>query len=166
MTQNISSNNSKLTSQKMKRFSMNMTTQPYRSKCVPSTRQKMPQRYEDHKELYGSYRCTCNLLESLTAQNKKNYLHFFQNLPDPNSLKAEKISQFKISGSAHQGVYVNSETSMIVRSSPLSLKAVSMDGTMKSFAYYIELMESLVSIKVLPKMCCMLVVRPEFHTKD
>lgn len=64
---------------------------------------------------------------------------FFQNLPDQNSLRAEKISEFQISGSAHQSVFVNNETFIIVCSSPLSLKAVTTDGTMKSFEYPIEL---------------------------
>ncbi|XP_065925870.1 uncharacterized protein [Magallana gigas] len=70
---------------------------------------------------------------------QKELSTFFQNLPDPNSLKAEKISEFQISGSAHQGVFVNSETFIIACSSPFSLKAVTMDGTMKSFEYPIEL---------------------------
>lgn len=76
------------------------------------------------------------VLESI---EQKELSTFFQKLPDPNLLRVEQISKFQISESAHQGVFVNSETFIIVRSSPFSLKAVTTDGAMKSFEYPIEL---------------------------
>lgn len=55
------------------------------------------------------------------------------------SLKAEKASECGISGTAHQGVFVNSDTLVLACSSPVSLKAFNFDGAEIAFDFPIEL---------------------------
>lgn len=75
----------------------------------------------------------------LESMEQKQPSTLFQNLTDPNLLKVERKFEFPTSGSAYQGVFVNSETLIIACSSPLSLKAAKTDGTMNSFEYPIKL---------------------------
>lgn len=64
---------------------------------------------------------------------------FYQNVKSPANLRTQKTSEFEISGSAHQGVFVNSETLILACSSPASLKAFNSNGTEISFDTPIEL---------------------------
>lgn len=67
----------------------------------------------------------------------------YQNVTDLSSLKAskEKTSEFQISisGSADQGVFVDSETVVIACSSPTCLRVLKLNGTEMSFHLPIEL---------------------------
>lgn len=67
----------------------------------------------------------------------------YQNVTDLSSLKgtAEKTSEFQISisGSAHQGVFVDSETVVIACSFPACLRVLNLNGTEISFHLPIEL---------------------------
>lgn len=72
-------------------------------------------------------------------QQKKDVSTIFQKGMNALSLKVEKTSEFSISGSAHQGVFIDSETLVIAYSSPPSLKVLHHDGTDISFEFPIEL---------------------------
>lgn len=63
------------------------------------------------------------------VEQKKETSTLFQKGMNAMSLKAEKMSKFSISGSAHQGVFVDSEMFVTACSSPPSLKIFTHDGT-------------------------------------
>lgn len=69
---------------------------------------------------------------------------FYQNVKSPANLRTQKTSEFEISGSAHQGVFVNSETLILACSSPASLKAFNSNGTHISFDSPIDLNGKLI----------------------
>uniref|UniRef100_A0A8W8IES7 B box-type domain-containing protein n=1 Tax=Magallana gigas TaxID=29159 RepID=A0A8W8IES7_MAGGI len=63
------------------------------------------------------------------VEQKKEISTLFKKGMDALSLKAEKTSNFSISGSAHQGVFVDSQTVVTACSSPPSLKIYNHNGT-------------------------------------
>lgn len=70
---------------------------------------------------------------------QRQFTAFYQSVINPAKLKAKKKSEFQISGSAHQGVFVDSETLVLACSSPPSLKAFNSNGTHISFYSPIDL---------------------------
>lgn len=75
----------------------------------------------------------------LESTKHKQPPSFYQNVTNSVSLKAEKASEFGISGTAHQGVFVDSDTLVLACSSPVSLKAFNLDGAEITFDFPIEL---------------------------
>lgn len=73
------------------------------------------------------------------VEQKKEISTLFKQGLDALSLKAEKTSNFSISGSAHQGVFVDCETVVTACSSPPSLKIFNHDGTELSCEFPFEL---------------------------
>lgn len=59
----------------------------------------------------------------LENMGQKKLSPFYQNVTNSMSPKAKKRSEFRISGSAHQGVFVDTKTLVLACSSPTSLKA-------------------------------------------
>lgn len=78
-------------------------------------------------------------LSSFGIHEQKQPSTLFQNLTDPNLLKLEKKSEFPMSGSPHQAIFVNTETIIIACSFPPYLKAAKTNGAMDSFEYPIKL---------------------------
>lgn len=70
---------------------------------------------------------------------QRQFTAFYQSVTNPAKVKAKKASEFQISGSAHQGVFVDSETLVLACSSPSSLKAFNSNGTHISFESPIDL---------------------------
>lgn len=71
---------------------------------------------------------------------QRQFTAFYQSVTNLAKLKAKKESEFQISGSAHQGVFVDSETlDVLACSSPPSLKAFNSNGTHISFDSPIDL---------------------------
>ncbi|XP_065925629.1 uncharacterized protein [Magallana gigas] len=70
---------------------------------------------------------------------QRQFTAFYQSVTNPAKLKAKKESEFQISGSAHQGVFVDNETLVLAFSSPASLKVFNSNYTEMSFDSPIEL---------------------------
>lgn len=70
---------------------------------------------------------------------QRQFTAFYQSVTNPAKLKAKKASEFQISGSAHQGFFVENETLVFACSSPPSLKAFNSNGTHISFDSPIDL---------------------------
>lgn len=73
------------------------------------------------------------------VEQKKEISTLFKKGMDALSLKAEKTSEFFIYGSAHQGIFVDSQTVVTACSSPPSLKIFNHDGTELSCDFPIKL---------------------------